>query len=254
MGSDDVWKDGVPPSPDGVQPAHLPPAPWQQPQPGVAGDAPIAVGGAYDAIPPQPRTSEKNWMGIVSLVLGILGGIVLSVVFGLLSLRAYKQQKSTNRGVAITGLAFAGLWAILVGVGIVFALALSGTERIQLADAQVGDCFESSLTVTESLEEGYYDFSPCGPDSNGIVYYITAMDQGVAYDDAALGDLLWDACTTEAAFAGVDPDISYDYYVEYYVSSAEEWAAGDRRVVCGLSTEGAIDLKVLTVAEPNVVD
>lgn len=252
MSSDDEWKNGVPPLPQGVGPAPsgpIPPAPWQPPVRDVLADASTAPGGAYDPIPVHARTTEKNWLGILSLIFGVLGGVLLAAIFGLMGLRAYKQEEADNRGLAIAGLSLAGGWLVLMVVGAISIYALRG-DTIDFASAQAGDCFTSSLEFTEDLDEGYYVFSPCSDETNGIVYYVT-QGPDLAYTDPALSDGLWDACTSSGALAGVDVDIAYDYNLEYFVGGPDEWERGNHRLVCGFSNDGGIDYSVLTYEAVN---
>ena len=264
MSSDDQWKDGVPPLPSGVEPAV--PAPAAPPAAPPYGSAvvPPPVDGAYPPPPPVGyappptlggRTGEKNWMGITSLVFGVIGGIVLALIFGLLSLSAYRQGKANNRGFAIAGMSAAGAWVLLFALGIgALAIFGDGEDTIYVQNATVGDCFSSNLDRSEDFSEGIYTFSPCSSETNGIVYYVTAAEAGLNYGDADMAAALEAICTSDVAGADVDLDIAYDYWVEYYVPSQDLWDDGNRTVVCGLSTEGEIDYNVLITGEPNFAD
>jgi hypothetical protein len=227
----------------------VPPAPWHEPARDVLADASTSPGSAYDPIPVHTRTTEKNWQGILSLILGLLGWVVLAAIFGLMGLRSYKREQADNRGLAIAGLSLAGGWLVLQVVGVISIYALRG-DTIDFASAQAGDCFTSSLEFTDDLDEGYYVFSPCSEETNGIVYYV-AYGPDLAYSDPALSDGLWEACTTPGALAGVDVDIAGDYYVEYFIGDERDWESGDRRVVCGFSNEGGVDYAVLTYEAVN---
>jgi len=60
---------------------------------------------SYPYPAPPPKT---NWWAVASFVLGLVGVIVLSVVFGLVALSQAKRGAS-GRGLAIAGLVLSGL-------------------------------------------------------------------------------------------------------------------------------------------------
>ncbi|WNM23563.1 DUF4190 domain-containing protein [Demequina capsici] len=97
-----------PPTPQYAQPQH-PQPPYPQ-QPYAQPYAPAPYG-------PQSGT-EKNWMGITSLVLSLVGlftGItaIAGIVFGHLSLSAVKRGEANNRGLGLTGLIIGYVVAVL---------------------------------------------------------------------------------------------------------------------------------------------
>jgi len=144
-----------PPEPQGDQPQAPPePAPQQPVTPmadtsapmGQYAQPPYAQSGygqqpQYSAPPqygypagPRPGT-EKNWMGITSLVLslsGLIFGItaIAGIVFGHLGLAAANRGEADNRGVAlgglITGYVLVGLGIITTIIVLVFFGALVG--------------------------------------------------------------------------------------------------------------------------------
>jgi hypothetical protein len=232
---------------------NAPPSPWTPAPPDVLADARASVGGIYDRPPIEIPTVDKNWLGIVALVFGLIGGVALALIFGALSLRANRNGRANNRTLAVVGMAAAGGWVLILGLGAATAL-LTPSEEIYLDDARVGDCYESTLEVTDGLETGFYSFAPCDTATNGIVYFVTSVDSMAGYTSQELDDELFETCISDAAAAGVDLDIAYDYYVEYFVPSEAEWARGNHRLVCGLSADGELNLDVLTDAEPNVAD
>lgn len=71
---------------------------------------------------------------------GLLGGILLSVIFGVIALGRTKRGGLRGRGMAIGGLVLSGVWAVIISVAIAFA-ALSPTHSVSARDIKVGDCF-----------------------------------------------------------------------------------------------------------------
>ncbi|MFV0632818.1 DUF4190 domain-containing protein [Demequina sp.] len=79
----------------------------------------------------QPGNTEKNWMGVTSLVLSILGfftGITAigGIVFGHLGLGAAKRGEADNRGMALAGVIIGYIIVVLSILAIIAILAFSG--------------------------------------------------------------------------------------------------------------------------------
>jgi len=71
-------------------PRH-PPMPYQAPPPGY----------------PAPPPAQTNWWAIVALIFGLLGGVLISVICGIVGLNKAKQGQG-GRGLAIAGLVLSG--------------------------------------------------------------------------------------------------------------------------------------------------
>src|SRR4051812_11954964 len=85
-----------------AQGPYPPPMPYQPPP------------GYY---PPPPK--QTNWWAIVSLIFGLLGGILISVVCGIVGLSKAKQGQG-GRGLAIAGLALSGFWVLVAVAAVIF--------------------------------------------------------------------------------------------------------------------------------------
>lgn len=230
------------------------PAQYRLPPPAVPPGMLAPAYGTQAAYPPPPHAApantSRNWLGITSLVLGIVGGVVFALVFGFMSLSANKRGQANNRGLAIAGIAAAGAWTLLIAGGIGLAV-LTYDDTIAFSEAGPGDCFEANTAAISDFEDGYFDFSACNDDTNGMVYFVTAVPFDTDYRADDIADVLFAACTTQAALVDVDLDIVMDYYVMYFTNSEKAWKAGDHRVVCGLTTEGAFDYAVAPGVTPN---
>lgn len=272
--ADDAWKDGVPPSPEGVTPAQPsgtaavstnatsdpfqsapvarleapsappvgyapgPPAPPYDP----TADARPAAGGVYDPMPapPAPPNTSKNWMGIVALVLGIAGGGILAFVFGGLGIRAANRGEATNKGMARAGIIVAAAWLALGGVlgaTLGFGSVLSPGPKA-FSDVVPGDCYVTDpYSEAVSVDVADMGFGDCTEDKNGQVYYVSTVPEGAAPGDAGFDDALYDACVTDAAIARVDVEIASEYWVEQYYPQGLEWTLGERWLICGMVNE-----------------
>ena len=82
-------------------------------------------------IPPpvtQPRTMGTNGLAIASLVLGIVGfgvGSLLAVIFGHVALHQIKQRQQSGRGLAIAGLVLGSI-AVVSFVVLLLVMAVGG--------------------------------------------------------------------------------------------------------------------------------
>ncbi len=115
-------------------------------------------GGGTSGMPPPPHRVEPppvappvsppktSGFAIASLVFGILGGVVLALVFGYVALSKIKRSGGalTGRGMALAGVILGWAWLALLGVGI-FAAVTSGPRDLP-ADAVCGELFEDVVT------------------------------------------------------------------------------------------------------------
>jgi hypothetical protein len=134
---------------------------------------PSAGGFSSPAPPPGAwgASNAKNWMGIVSLVLGCVGGGVLGVIFGHMGLAACRRGEANNRGLALAGLilnyAMIGVVVlVLVIAGIVGSVessstptqtsgfATQGTEATRVSDA--ADLASHPLDTTLTVSDFWY--------------------------------------------------------------------------------------------------
>lgn len=191
--------------------------------------------------PPLPTSSpapKTSGLAIASLVLGIIGGIVLSIIFGFVALGQIRRGERTGKGMAIAGLVLSGLW--VVGAVTAFALVMAtSAERdesgqvvesgsVDIMDLRVGDCI---VTLEEADEVFTLDLVPCTESHAGEVYGVFDLT-GDTYPSTTELD-------SEAGQGCVDLLLSYseeaydDASIEifYFYPSEEGWP-GDREVVC----------------------
>jgi len=104
--------------------------------------------------PGQPYSPKTSGWAIASFVLGLLGGVVLSVIFGLVALSRIKRLGQQGRGFAIAGLVLSGVWIVLI-IALIAVGALNSASRssstgkithagnLSVFSLAVGDCFNS---------------------------------------------------------------------------------------------------------------
>lgn len=264
--ADDQWKDGVPPAPEGVRPADTPyTAP---PSTGPLSYEPATLPprpetGAYNAVsaygsapayggPPVGAASStsKNWMGLTSMILGIIGGGLLAIIFGVMGIRAANRGEATNKGQAVAGIVLTGAWFVVGIIVAVIAVAAGsfstgafGDQGKDYKDVVAGDCYTSDLGGDpDSIEYVDVAFGECDESSNALVYYVTTVPAGSAPTDDGFVDVAYNECVTDAALTRVNIDLVSQYYVEEYFPDTMSWAGGERWLICGMVNElGPVD-------------
>ncbi len=217
------------PPPPTVPPMPAPPAAPPPPEPGTGYPDP------YEQ-PPKPGT---NGWAIASLVLGILGGILLSVVFGIVALVQTRRTGQSGRGMAVTGLVLSGLWLVgLVAVGV--TVYLTGADRddegtvttggrVSATSVHVGDCLND---LQDSQSVAGFPAVPCSEPHEGEAFALFDLPEGDFPGVDEVFDTAQQECTDRLAgysqSAYDDPDVSF--YIIY--PQQANWTRGDREVVC----------------------
>lgn len=219
---------GPPPSYGGQPPNPYPPPGPAYPPPPPAGyppppPPPYSQHGPYYAPAPQRAT---NWWAIVSLVFGLLGGVLISVVCGVVGLKKAREGQG-GRGMAIAGLVLSSLWV----AGVVVALLvyfLVGNGTVTATDVKQGDCLADLPSNTRVLTVKTIG---CDQTHAGEVFAVLQMPDGDFPGQAAI-DAYAEKCSPE--LAAYSPDAMTDNSIQLYVlyPTAETWEQGDRAVTC----------------------
>jgi hypothetical protein len=120
----------------------------------------------YTADRPAPGT---NGFAIASFVLGLLGGVLLSVIFGIVALQKLRDRPQRGKGLAIAGLCLSGAW--LVGIAAVFVVG-SVTAAQRSATGQIAK--NGHLNVF-SLRAGDCFQNPTGSQADSQIMQVTAV-------------------------------------------------------------------------------
>ncbi|MDX1887752.1 DUF4190 domain-containing protein [Mycolicibacterium sp. 120270] len=219
-----------PPPPGGYPPPPPPPSGYPPPPPPP---------GAYPAQAPYypppgpypPQTPGTNWWAVVSLIFGVLGGILISVVCGIVGLNKAKQGQG-GRGMAIAGLVLSALWAVGIVV-VVAALLIFNNGTVSATEVKSGDCLTelpaSGLVMT-------VDTAPCSEPHTGEIFSVMTMPDGDFPGTFAIEEYQ-NRCAPELAeyspAAAEDPDVGL--FVLY--PSEDSWEQGDRSVTCIATTD-----------------
>ncbi len=225
-------------------PGNYPPPPGGNFPPPPAGNfpppPPLPYSDPYGQAYPPPRPPGTNWWAIVSLIFGVLGGVLVSVICGFVGLKKAKQGQG-GRGMAIAGLVLSGLW-VLVGIAVVVLLVVNKDEisnsefadifdpnSVNAADVGLGDCL-SEIPSDASLVASVKTVA-CTEPHKGEVYHVVTVPDGDFPGETAIIDYQ-DQC--QPALEEFSPAAMADPEVGMFVlyPTADSWKRGDRAVTC----------------------
>jgi len=191
-------------TPYGAQPGPAYGAPQPGGYPGFP--APGAPGFGY----PPPGSGGTSGFAIASLIFGILGGVLFSVIFGIVALFQIRKRGQTGRGLAITGLALSGCWVLLIIGGITAAIisdadnnsaggsssstADTDSGTVSVTKLKPGNCI-NGLTGTGSIED--LPVVSCALPHEGEVYAVFELPAGPWPGDTVVQEQSEKRCKAE---------------------------------------------------------
>ena len=227
-----------PPPPPQYQPEspYQPVPQYTAPQQGWPGGQP-----PY-AVVAQPNTSV-NGFAVASLILGICGGALLSVIFGAVALVQIKRNGGRGKGMAIAGLALSALCLLVIGILVAVALATGGTatdrdpvsgqvteeSSVSLANLSPGDCIES---VAEDELRFSVPVVPCTEPHRSEVTAIETLSGDTYPGDEAVDEMSGNLCTDAAAAYAPTAMEAGELDVFYFPPNRTGWNRGDKTVIC----------------------
>jgi hypothetical protein len=117
----------------------------------------------------QPA-SGTNGFAIAAFVLGLLGGVLLSVIFGIVALNKLRNRPQRGKGLAIAGLCLSGVW-VLVIVAVLVVHAQTASQR----SAATGQITKSGHLGVFSLRAGDCFQNPSGNQPSTALTQVTAV-------------------------------------------------------------------------------
>ncbi|WP_085101141.1 DUF4190 domain-containing protein [Mycobacterium paraense] len=208
-----------PPYPAGPYPAPYPSGAYPQPYPPAPYPPPV-----YPYPPPRPTTSG---FAVASLVCGIVGGVLLSVIFGIIALGKTRPGGQRGRGMAIAGLALSAGWAVVIAVAIAF-VALSPTHTVSAQDIKVGDCFAELPTGNRIASVNTVS---CDRPHAAEVAGVVTIPDGPFPGDAGFSAYNKECKETLASYSAtalLDPGVD----LAVMKPTQDSWQHGDRAMVC----------------------
>jgi len=230
------------PMPSDPASAWPPPAPFAPPPPlAPTQERPPS----YGHQPPQP--AKADGFAIAALVLGILGGSLLALIFGVVSLSRIKSAGGlkTGRGMAIAGIVLGVVW--LIGGGILTAVLLSNLAgrdstataaddgRVPWGDIRGGDC------LADIPDEGTVDLvevAPCTQPHHGEAFATFDLPVGPYPGDESTKAQAEDGCRARVpADVDVDQSLADQLGLFYLYPRRVNWTLGERSVLCIASSD-----------------
>jgi hypothetical protein len=165
------------------------------------------------------------------LIFGVLGGVLISVICGIVGLNRAKSGQG-GRGMAIAGLVLSGLWVLGI-VALVAFILIFNKGTVSATEVKSGDCLKelpaSGLVIT-------VDTAPCGEPHTGEIFSVMKMPDGDFPGQFAIEEYqnkCAPALATYSPEAAEDPDVGL--FVLY--PSEDSWGQGDRTVTCIATTD-----------------
>jgi len=227
----------VPPPAGPMPPAGMPDqagqVPYGPPPAYPAGQAPFGAPSPAE----RPRTSG---FAIASLVFGIIGGILLSVIFGIVALTKMRNNPQLRgKGMAIAGLILSGVWLVIVIAAIAISAGTSSQRSASGPATQPGVTSVYSLRTGDCLQNpgarlGITSIKlvPCDQPHNAQVFAVFPVP-GSGYPGAvALQHRAAAGCHARIAGSINRSLITNSMTLQYLYPESQSWAIGHRSITC----------------------
>lgn len=259
-----LWvPDDTEPTPGPMPPEPMPPPPGPMPAasvPGPAGQVPY--GGPPPAYPagqapygtPAPGTpSRTSGFAIASLVFGIIGGILLSVIFGIVALVKIRgNPQLRGRGMAIAGLILSGLWLVVIIAVIAIGLAAGPQRSASGQLTQPGVTSVYALRTRDCLQNpgarlGITNVRvvPCDQPHNAQVFAVFPVAGSSYPGTAALQRQAAAGCHARIAGSINRSLITNSMTLQYLYPESQSWAGGHRSITCLVVDSASMTSSVL---------
>jgi hypothetical protein len=227
------------------------------PGPGLGTPTQAYPGGPYDPRGLQGTSGRTNGFAIAAFVLGLLGVVLLSVIFGIIALRQIPRRMQRGRGLAIAGLAISGGWVVLMA-GLIFLGATTpppkppvsaptvspsaGPGGTNVFALRTGQCFQNPPASQTVLGITYVTVVPCTTSHNAQVF-VQFSAVGSRYPgNASLKRQADLGCHARIVRNVQKSKITDTMTLRYLYPLPTSWAAGHRTVTC-LIVDAKPDLK-----------
>lgn len=179
---------------------------------------------------PLAPPARTNGFAIASLVFGILGGILLSVIFGIVALVQLKNRNERGKGMAIAGLVLSGVWTVAICIGLlVFIVLANRNGEVQVENLRTGDCVNQ---LVEGDDINRLPRVECSEPHQGEVVGKFSLEGSTFPGEDSVNEQAESRCfdlLDEYSPSTKDDDTIGLYYV---IPTRASWAQGDREVIC----------------------
>ena len=176
---------------------------------------------------PQRPGGTNGW-AIAAFVVGILGGIILSVIFAIVALVQMKGRHQRGRGLAIAALVISTAWIAIIISVIAYGLSTQG-KSVQSTDLNTGGCikdaYESELPTSVKRVR-------CDRPHYGEVFAVLTQSNGAPYPGGQPAMARGEDCGPKFFDYAPNSPEGQVFSVALAYSTAQAWANGDRSVVC----------------------
>ena len=225
-------------------------------------------GGPYGPSGPPDASGRTNGFAIASFVLGLVGVVLLSLIFGIIALRQIPRRRQRGRGLAIAGLAVSGGWVVLLVSLILLGTATtpgkqsgtgptaspsagpSGTQTANVFSLRTGECFQNPPASQTVLGITYVTVVPCTTPHNAQVFVQFAATGGSYPGSAALKRQADLGCHTRITGTVQNSKITDTMTLRYLYPLPTSWADGHRTITC-LIVDAKPDLKSSLLRTPS---
>lgn len=206
----------------GQQPYGQPPS-YGAPQP----PPPPYSGEGY---PVSSGSAPLSTLSVVALITGIFCGLI-GVIFGFLGLKETRNGAKRGRGLAIAGIVL-GLLTTVGGIIIAIAIFAAGANFVDslATNMEVGDCIEEIPTADEVYTLPKVD---CSEPHTGEVFATVTVADADTYPGVDVMMSYEDQCASQIDVMTLPDDASL--FLLY--PTQDTWDAGDRTVVCVVTTD-----------------
>jgi hypothetical protein len=198
-----------------------------------------AMGNPY-AGPSQPAGATSGW-AIASFILGLLGVVILGLIFGIVALKRIGRLRQRGKGLAIAGLVLSGVWLVAVIALAIVANVNSATRstaggtivhkgQLGAFSLLTGDCFDNPVGARSVSR---VTAIPCTQPHNAQVFARFKLSgSSFSYPGTAAAErLATSGCN--ARISSIDKSkTTSSMSVHFIVPVQGSWLAGQRGVSC----------------------
>ncbi len=241
---------GAPPSGYGAPPSgYGPPTPGYGSPGYPAGPMPGPGAQPYPGGP--QRTPGTDGFAIAAFVLSLPAVIPLAVIFGVLALSRIKRTGQGGRGLAIAALAVSAVWALLLTLATVGALAgaperdtsgaVTKPATAEVNDLKVGDCLVDTPQESDNVRD--MGVTPCTTAHRAEVFATFDLKKGDYPGEDAAAQQAEAGCGDRVPeLKGVQAD---DLDLFYVYPKKVSWALGDRSVTCFVASKTPLTTRIV---------
>lgn len=200
---------------------------------------------AYPAYPGMPAQPQKtNGFAIASLIFGIIGGVLLSAIFGIIALVQIKKNNEKGKGMAIAGLVLSGAWVAVICIAVLAVALFQGTKTPSSSSLPTPVETKETSVKVETLRAG-----DC---VNGLQEGDIARLPAISCDQPHEGEVVGDYQVSGTDYPGEKSitdeanEKCNDLLLKYSPSTKDDetiglffvypttstWSRGDRQVLC----------------------